>query len=368
MRKKWILSGIVLAAAAVLCTLLLRRSGAAGASTLSASPKGWLAARAYLERRGSKVSLLDRPLDQAQAQGKAGEESSLVLAFPWQGFPSKEELDALRRLLAAGGTVVFAYSGQPRSIAEHFVAEAVGLEFDEARGEPPRSPRRWYKFVTEEWRLKPEKAFAPGSAPEVVIQAPDRVPRAPKEAEVLYRGDKERPAVFALPRSRGRVIVVPADALSNARLGNPGSADLLESLRVALQGEIVFDEYHHGLVASDVVADSGSAVSLDLLLAQLLLLYLVLARALGKRFGPAWEEPPEITSSTAAFLLGLGALHRKLRHSAPACLRLLDDGERLDSKVQAPAELRNIAFDAGEEAFLDVARVVARLQRRGRSD
>jgi hypothetical protein len=274
----------------------------------------------------------------------------------------------LRQRLAAGGSVMFAYSGLSRSISEDFVARALGLDLVEVRGAPPLSPRRWYAFVREQWRLKPEKTFAPGSVPEVVIQAPDRVPKAPKGAEVFYRGDNEVPALFSFPRSRGRVIVVPADGLSNARLGNPGNADLLESLRVALGEEIAFDEYHHGLVAPDIIAGSGSAPNLDLLLAQLLLLYLVMTWALGRRFGPAWEEPPEIASSTKAFLLGLGALHRKLRHSAPACVHLLQDAESLDPRVQVPPELRNIAFDAGEQAFLDVARIIARLQRRGRFD
>ena len=368
MRRKWILWGAALAAAAVLCVLLLSRSGAAGASALSASPKGWLAARTYLEKRGSKVSLLDRPLEQAQTKGT--ERRTLVLAFPWQGFPSREDLDALHRRLTAGGSVVFAYSGQSRSIAEELVARSLGLDLDQVRGAPPLSPGRWYAFAREEWRLKPEKTFAPGSAPEVVIQAPDRVPKARKDAaaDVSYRGGKGVAAVFSYRRSRGSVIVVPADGLSNARLGNPGNADLLESLRVALGEEIAFDEYHHGLVAADVIAKSGNAPNLDLLLAQLLVLYLVLVWALGRRFGPAWEEPPEIASSTEAFLLGLGALHRKLRHSAPACVRLLEAAGSLDPRVQAPRELRNIAYDAGERAFLDVAKIVARLQRRGRLD
>jgi hypothetical protein len=364
-RKTWILWGTVLAAAAVAGTLFLRPSGAAGASALSASPRGWLAARAYLEKRGCKVSLLDRPLEQAP---EVLEGRSLVLVFPWQGFPSREGLDALNRRLGAGGSIVFAYSGQSRSIAEDIVASALGLDLGKVRGPTPLSPRRWYTFVREQWRLKPEKTFASGSALEVVIQAPARVPDAPKEAEVFYRGDKEAPAVFSFPRSRGRVIVIPADGLSNARLGNPGNADLLESLRVGLGEGIVFDEYDHGLVARDVIADSGSAPNLDLLLAQLLLLYLVLTWALGRRFGPAWEEPPEIASSTEAFLLGLGALHRQLRHSAPACVRLLLDAESLDPRVQAPPEVRTVAFDAGEHAFLGVAKVIARLQRRGRFD
>ena len=366
MRKSWILWGAVLAAAAVAGTLLLRPAGAAGASTLSSSPTGWLAARTYLERRGSRVSLLDDSLD--HARGGAERAKSLVLAFPWPRLPSSEELDALRQRLTAGGSIVFAYSGQSRSMAEDLVAKTVGLDLEDVRGDAPLSPRRWYAFVTAESRLKAEKAFAPAGAPEIVIQAPERMPKAPKGAEVSYRGEKGVPAVFAFSRARGRVVVVPADGLSNARLGNPGNGDLLESLRGGLGQEIAFDEYHHGLAAPDAAADPGGAASLDLLLAQLLLLYLVLAWALARRFGPAWEEPPEIASSTKAFLLGLGALHRKLRHPAPACRRLLDDAESFDPRLVAPPELRQIAFDAGEEAFLRVAKAVARLQRCGRSD
>jgi hypothetical protein len=364
-RNKWVLAGALLAVGAFACTLLLRGSGAAAASALSASPKGLLAARTYLERRGSRVSLLDRPLE--QLPGRNAKARSLVLAFPWQGFASREDLDALRQRLVAGDSIVFAYSGQTsRALAEGSVAEALGLDFEKTRGEPPLSPLRWYRFARQEWSLAPGKGFAPPSAVPVVIGAPDRVPKAPADAEVFYRGEKDLPAVFSYARARGRVIVLPADALSNARLGNPGNADLLESLRVALGQDVAFDEYHHGLAAADAAAATGNAANVDLLVLQLVLLYLVLAWALGKRFGPAWEEPPELAGSAEAFLLGLGALHHELRHAAPACIRLLDDAEMLDPRVQAPAGLRQIAFDAGEDAFLDVARAVARLQRRGR--
>jgi hypothetical protein len=350
-------------AGAIACILFLRPSDAADGSALSASPNGWLAARTYLERRGSTVTLLDRPLDTSPANATEKKGKSLVLAFPWQVFPSKADLDALRQRLAAGGSVVFAYSGQS-SVAEERVASALGLDFAEVRGAPPLSPVAWYRFTREEWWLEATRTSAHASVPKVVVDAPDRVPNVPKNAEVLYRGRQEVPAIFSFPRSRGRVIVLPACGLSNARLGNSGNADLLESLRITLGGEIGFDEYHHGLLARDVIAPSGKAPNVDLFFAQLFLLYLAIAWALGKRFGLAWEEPPEIASSTEAFLLGLGALHRKLRHSAPACVRLLDDAESLDPRLEAPPGLRNIAFDAGEHAFLDVARAVARLQRR----
>lgn len=350
--------------------LVRQKSGTAGASALSAAPEGWLAARTYLERRGSRIDLLARPLDQAPAQ------SALVLTFPWQALPSPEELAALRQRLSSGGEIVFAYTGQPRGFGETFAALELGLSLQPAREHPPLSPRRWWAFVNADWRLSAEAALAPDSpdagggagAREVVIRAPDSIPKAPEGAEVLFRGEKGIPAVFRYTRARGRVLVLPADALSNARLGNPGNADLLESIRVALGPSVAFDEYHHGLVSPEAAVQSGSASSLDLLLIQLLLLYLLSAWTLGRRFGASWREPPELASSTSAFLLSLGGLHRRLRHSAPAALRLIEGANAYDSRVTVPDALRHAAFDAREPAFLEIARFVARRQRRGRSD
>jgi hypothetical protein len=264
---------------------------------------------------------------------------------------------------------VFAYSGQKPGLGERFAASELGIALQEARGRPPLSPRRWWAFANAEWRLAAQEAFAPpGSAREVVIHAPDWIPAAPKNAEVFFRGEKDAPAVFRVAVGRGRALWIPADALANARLANPGNADLLESLRVALGPAILFDEYHHGLVSPEAVPQSGSGASLDLLLIELLLLYLLSAWALGRRFGPSWREPPEIASSTSAFLLGLGALHRRLRHSAPAAVRLIDGAEGYDPRVTVPESLRRTALDAKEDALLDIARFVARRQRRGRLD
>jgi hypothetical protein len=360
--RSWILWGAILLAGALGATVLLGPGRTAGPSTLSAAPEGWMAARAYLERRGVHVALLDRPLEAvekaAQSATAPGGAAPLVLAFPWRGGVSPDGLDALRRRLAAGNTVVYAYSGLRRPSFEDLVAETLGLELDSVRERPSLSPRAWYRYVKAEWTLSSEDDSAPAAA----IGAPDRVPKAPAGASIFLRGEKGVPAVFSIARGRGRVIALPADALSNARIGNRGNADLLESLGRALGEEITFDEHPHGLSAADV-RDLSATRSLDLLLAQLALIYGLCVWGLARRFGPPWQEPPEIASSTSTFLLGLGALHRKLGHSAPALVRLLDDAESLDPRVRAPAALRREAYGAGERAFVDAARFIARLQR-----
>ncbi|HWZ85700.1 MAG TPA: DUF4350 domain-containing protein, partial [Thermoanaerobaculia bacterium] len=323
--RAWILGGAALLAASILATLLVTRSGAAGSSSISASPGGWLAARTYWERRGRAVALLDRPLDDAG-------EGALVLTLPWQTIPMPAELDALKRRISSGGTVVFAYSGQSHPL-DALLGEALGLVLVPATGEPPLNPWRWYRSASAEWRLTPDAAFGSGASA-VVIGAPGEIPRPPPGARAIYRGGpKASPAIFVFSRGRGRVLVLPADALSNGRLGNPGNADLLESLGVALGPRIVIDEYHHGLVGSAAVPIDSSAPSLDVLLLELALLYLLVAWAVGRRFGPAWQEPPTITSSTTSFLLGLGALHRKLRHSAEAAVHLIGDSESFDPGI-----------------------------------
>lgn len=364
---RWIFWPLGLVLLALAAGLLANRGGTAGASALSASPAGLLAARTYLERSGTPVSLSDAPIEKLAAA------DALLLAFPASGLPSAEELSAMKHGLASGGTIVVAYSGRSSGLLETFVLDGLGLKTTTARGEPPLNPLRWWAFAGAQWRLRPEAkgaaaaASGPEAAPrEIVIRAPDRIPVAPENASVLYRGDSGRPAVFTVARGRGRLVVLPADALSNGRLAEPGNADLLESLRASIPGRFVFDEYHHGLVAPRAAADGGNARSLDLLLLELALLYLLAALALGRRFGPAWEEPPGISGSAASFLFGLGALHRRLRHSRAASARLVETAVRLDPRVTVSPDLKAAAESGGEARFLELAKAVARSQRRWR--
>ncbi|MEP6994660.1 MAG: DUF4350 domain-containing protein [Acidobacteriota bacterium] len=334
----------------VVGSLALRRSGAAGPSVLSRSSRGWLAARKYMEARGSSVGLLDAPFDTDRS------DHSLVLSLPWEIPPSDRDLQALHRRLNAGGTLVYAYSGEIPGASEDRVAQALRLEFHTVHADPPLGPREWYRFRRAGWRLKPEVESTVG---DVSIATPSEVPDAPAGAQVLYRGEDGKPVIFAFARGRARVIVLPADALSNGRLSNPGNADLLESVRRALGERILFDEYHHGLSGERSAADSGSASSLDLLLAQLCVLYLLCAWALATGFGPAWQETPPITGSASAFLLGLAALHRELRHSSGAALQLIADVRRYDPRTAIPAELEAAAGTASEDAFVGLARTVS---------
>jgi hypothetical protein len=341
--------------------LLLSRPGEARGSVLSRSPNGWLAARRYLEARGTRVKLLDGPFE-----GFAGK-GVLVSAFPWQGGFSAGFLadtgDQLEEHLRRGGDLVLAYSGQADNPGELVAFQGLGMPLEETR-KVVLNPIHWRRFAREEWDLVPPGNPGGGGGP-VRIWAPrwsPEISKLPKQAQVLLRSPGGQPAAVMLPRYRGRIWLLPADALANARLGNPGNADLLETLRQRLGADWTFDEYHHGLAARRPVEAAELGRTLDLILLHLAVLYVVALLTLSRRFGPAWSEPPVVAGSAGSFLLGLGALHNRLGHHGEAARRLLERARELDRNLLLPAEFDRRVESAGPRDLVQLARDVVRLR------
>jgi hypothetical protein len=332
------------------------RSEARG-SALGHGPNGWLAARRYLEAKGTRVTLLGAPLDQLEGNGV------LVTAFPWQDGVSADAAEALESHLRRGGDVVLAYSGLWGNPGELATLEGLGLPLQEAR-KATLDPLRWRGFARREWDLLPATA-ARGASP-VRVWAPRWRPELPKEAGALFRSPRGAATIALLRRYRGRIVLLPADAFANARLANPGNAALLETLRRRLGDRWTFDEYHHGLIGGPEVATPALGRTLDLVLIHLAALYLVALWTLSRRFGPAWSETPAVTGSTGSFLLGLGALHHRLGHHREAAGRLLERVRELDPGADLPAGLDlRAAAAAGPAELVALAREVAG-RRRGR--
>jgi hypothetical protein len=345
---------------------LLGRSLDAAGSVLAKGSGGWLAARRYLEAQGCHVRILDSPLREAAEQGV------LVVSFPWQRLDPLERMDSppsrvradLQGHLRKGGSLILAFSGKPGPV-ERETFEAMGFPWREVRGQSPLGPFKWWTYAREEWALVPI-ADVGAERQQVTIGAPRSVPRMPAAAQELYRGPQDVPLVFVAPMLAGRVIVLPTEVLSNARFGQPGSADLLESLRVNLGEPWAFDEYHHGLQAPPPPGARRHQHVLDLWLAHLALLYVLAVLALSRRFGPVWRESPPITGSTGAFLVGLGALHRRLGHHREAALALVSRAAELNPWLSIPALARRRAQEADAEGFLSLARELSQAEARGR--
>jgi hypothetical protein len=280
------------------------------------------------------------------------------LTFPEEGFRDKDDFDAIDHEFSRGRTLLLAFSGEGRYPLERLLWEKVGAPLKRVRGDPPLSPRSWYRFATEVWKLKAESAVE--SVRDVHVSAPRWAPRPPAGSAVLFRAPDGTPMIFQFARRGGRVFVVPADALSNGRLETPGNGDLLETLRVALGPAFAFDEFHHGFSLAGSSGTASSAVPFDLLLLQLFLLYLLAVWALARRFGTAWKESAARAGSTAAFFVGLAARHRRLGHFRPAAELLVSRIRQLDASVSFPSDIDPGAV-TDESSFLDFSQRVSRI-------
>jgi hypothetical protein len=409
--RRWLAVAACFVAAAAAVVAAAGRGESRG-STVSRGAGGWLAARRYLEARGARVTLITEPLGswvhgEAARSGQGGEESMarsgqgggepmvrrgqasdepipgghladgpgrgagghvmggpgrgagvLVLVFPWTGLPTGDLDEAIDTHLGRGGDLVLAYSGE-----ESGAERLVGLWQWRPAGKVPLAPWRWRAFMRREWLLRP----VPGTAPRAAVRvwAPRVLPEVGSGTRVLFTSPRGLPAVAVFRQHGGRVVMLPADALANSRLGDAGNVDLLETLLANLGPRWAFDEYHHGLVTADA-GGAGLGRTADLLLAHLVLLYLLAVLALARRQGPPWHEAPVAAGSAASFLRGLGALHHRLGHHHEAALLLLRRARELDRTLVLPSELDARAAAAGPEELVDIARQVAR-RRAGRA-
>ena len=357
--------GLLTAGAAIVVVglvLLLLPTGKSGASSLSAGPRGWLAARPVRAQDGGATPLLDVPLDLVdEATGATGAGGVWVLTFPWPRGAGQDQLDALQGHLRRGGTVLYAYTRSPSPFVEDRVVAALGLEARILRDQPPLAPWRWWSYQRSVWPLEPGDAWA-GDRPPPRLELPphEQVPRAPEGAEVLYRTADGVPVVFQASYLGGRVVALPAAVFANGRLLAAGHGDLLATLRRELGDVWAFVEYPHGLVDADFAAAEPSRLGWDLFMLHLVVFYVLGLVALGRRFGPVWREPPVTTGTTAAFLENLGALHRELGHHGEAARQLVDRARRLDSSVPEIEVPENL----DDERFLELATEVARHGRR----
>jgi len=402
-RRWWMAAAAAFVVAAAASISLLGGHGGSRGSTISRGPGGWLAARRYLQARGARVTLISEPLarwvqeEPVEADGPPpppppprplprGRQRQpthgpgpgvLALVFPWQGQPGGDLEESIDAHLGRGGDLVLAYSGELGGAERLLDVWQWGRP-----GEAPLAPWRWWPFTRREWRLRPEARPGPrlearsgprhdagadagkaavedGRGRPVRVWAPRTLPEIGPTATVLFTAPGGAPAVAVYRYHGGRVVVLPADALSNARLGEPGNADLLETLLRNLGPRWAFDEYHHGLVTARP-SNPALGRAADLLLAHLVLLYLLAVLALGRRQGPAWREPATVAGSTATFLLGMGALHHRLGHHAAAARLLLLRARELDRGLRLPPGLDRQAASAGPRELVEIARLVAR--------
>jgi len=342
-----------------LAIALTSPAGAGEGSSLSLRPRGWYAARRYLEGRGVAVRLLDAPLDAAPPS------DVLVLVFPFRRELLSAEADALSQRVVNGGLLLLALTDDrlqrpDRRSAQDEVLHAFGLTSSPLRRRPPLAPARWRAWASEEWVLQPAPSAGGGPGAELATAAPLRLPEVPAGARILHRGPEDQPVVFRFTRGRGQVLVMPADVLSNRRIAQARNLDWLEGLAAAHPGAWSFDEFHHGLAREEAAAPAGNVRALDMFLVHLALVYGLAVASVARRFGPAWSDPPVRLGSTASFLLGVAARHHASRHHAPAAQAVLRRARELEPRLRIAPQLERRAQRGAPDDLLAVARAVAR--------
>ena len=358
MRRRIALLGAVLVLASLGGLWLAGRGGAGGPTTHSAAPDGWLGAYLYLGQAGAE------PRRREEAAVPGGEDT-FVVGFPWSAHgldvPRPEVEDHLRR----GGALLVGYSGGLRpGPGEIRFLGSLGVTIGDSGGRPPVLPWRWWRWARRDRILRPAEA-APGGS---LSTGPLRWrPVPPGGAEPWYLGEDGETVVALWREGRGRVVLFPAELLSNRRLGDPVHRSFLESLRQAHPGRWSFDEYHHGWSEVREAGSAGGASrrAWDRLLLQLALIYGVGAWALAWRMGPPWPPEPETAGGSGEFLRRLGRLHRELDHAPEAARRLLDRARTLDPRIRISEDQRRRAETADDETLLALGREIA--TKRGRS-
>ncbi|MCB1055094.1 MAG: hypothetical protein KDD11_06225 [Acidobacteria bacterium] len=371
--SRLLIVGSLIAAAALLGLWLAAPPAAGGASALAAGSAGWRGAVAYLESRGAEVQILDH-LPGGEEAGEV-----VVTVFPWRVQPHLGRLDALEEHLRTGGTLVVGYTGDPLQLGESALLERLGFEMRALRPTPPLSPWRWRDFANREWRLEPRDDLRRAGLEPLVVRALELAPEPAAGATALYRVDRSEvldelarqaeaegtagvPVVLTCAVNQGILVLLPADALANGRLSQPGNADLLETLRTSYGDRWAFDENAHGLLPP--VEASSPPPAFDLFGFHLLLLYALGLAALARRFGPPWRPRRERGSSAAELLRGLGDLHDDLGHHAAAAERLVERRRELAPRIEIPDSFdRRAAAVASGPDLVELAADLARFVR-----
>jgi hypothetical protein len=314
--------------------------GTAGASALALGPNGWRGAALWVERQGGEVVLLDRSLDEALPDL---DPAVLVAAFPAHGWYPPQEMEALDGFVEAGGVLILGVSGGAPSTGEVQLANQFGVDFEPGDDRAPLTPWGWLDWARGWEPLEPAEEWSGRAltAPRMWLRA---VPS--QKATVLFRWADGEPAVWLAPWGDGRVLVLPSAVFSNAGLGRAANADLLLSLIRGVPGNWLFDEVRHGLVDPTAPGAEGNLRVFDGLILHLLVIYGLIVLALARRFGPPWPTLATPESSTTAFLLSMGRLHRRLGHHRDAARLLVKRARRLDPSIDLADPEREVSSDA----------------------
>ncbi len=364
-RRVW-LALLAACAGAALLALVLPAATPRGPISVNAGEDGARAAFLYLQRRGWDLRTWRRPL----AELPLSEGGVLIISVPAGAPYAQADTDMLRRWLMVGGDIVVLLDPNQDAWRDRGVLD----ELDITRAKTAREAAPGALMDT----LVGEVTLQPGPDDDWHVDGPVQMRAGvyasrpdPDDLRLAVNAAGDA-AIIERTLHQGRVVVIEDRALlANAwfaRAGT-GNAALVEHVLDRLDADrgVLLDEYHWGLreaVTDDAVV--ANRRSLDLLLAHLMLVYVLVAWTLGRRFGPARAPTPPPRTSVERDLAALGALHARAEHSAELGHVLVDAVARTTPPAAfAAADLAG-DLDGSPASFLALARRIGTLQRDGR--
>jgi len=274
----------------------------------NAGPQGAKVLHAWLTETGSTVDALHAPLTTLPFGLQA-----LVIAAPTLRQISEEEVEALKRFVDAGGTLVY-LSPRP-ALTQQAMAQWLGLR-DAAGRFLDLSPAGADLGGTTVAVEPSQQSLMP--AVKSLRVGADTVLDVGLEGALRVAGQ----TLWAWPQGKGQVwIAAGPDLVENRRLELEGNLAFWAQLR---RMRIGFDEFHH-------VAATPPAWSLNLwaALAQFVVIGLLFVAARSRRLGPARPTPVRQHRSSLEYVHAMGALMQRAGVEAELKLKMRERLRRL---------------------------------------
>jgi hypothetical protein len=284
--RGWIIAGVVAVAIAAAAYAFQPAQDSPEHSTNSDAANGASAALLYAQAMG-------HPADQITGTFDVPSPFSIMFVFtPTSPFTSGEA-DATLAWVRRGGVLIYA-------------AERGDHELDKSLG------------VTRFGRLvSGGKYTATPVVGEVdrVTGGGDVVPVDPAPAQVTFLRTPQGFAAGYIQRIGlgSAIVLVDPLVLCNGYLEKSDNGRLLADLlgTVDTNARVAFDEYHHGLTASDLAPQAWVTTPWGAALLWLLVAVFVGLMLRGRRFGPLVERPAEIARSDAEWSVAVGQMLRR---------------------------------------------------------
>ncbi len=292
-------------------------------SSYVVSPRGLKALYLWLEELGYRPERFRlRPRRLAEHSGV------LILAAPSAEAIGDKQVETILAWVEKGNTLVYlSRAGEGRRLPpprEARLLHALGVELKDEPADPPghglrMDPLPAHRFPVEAFRPRPHSPATVNI--KTMYFRPGWGVREVGGVSLPLVRDEETGYLYEIHRGAGRIYFFASSTpLENFWLNRGGNAFFFLSLLAAAgeEGEILFDEYHHGYSRDFGFADFARLRPVYPVLIQSLLLAAAILVSRGRRFGPAKTLPPLEQRSLREYTRSLAILYRKARHHRTA--------------------------------------------------